>query len=195
MKKQTHGSQFVAGRNTNLASSALRHFAGYTLIELIVAVGLFSLIMALSSGAYLMMIGLNRQAQGVATGINDLSFALETMTRDIRTGSSYGCVTVATDCESGGSSFVFTNNNGVPVAYSLSDSSLRRTVDGVPTALTNPDVSIEKLTFYVSGSSPAPADYRQSRVTIVVTGTVSSGAGKTQSFTVETGATMRGSDI
>ena len=38
---------------------------GYTLIELMIAVGLFALIMMLAAGAYLMMIGISRQAQGI----------------------------------------------------------------------------------------------------------------------------------
>ena len=66
-----------------------RLVSGYTLVELIVAVGLFALVMLLAAGAYLMMIGVNRQAQGIATGIDNLSFALETMTRSIRTGTNY----------------------------------------------------------------------------------------------------------
>ena len=75
---------------------------GYTLIELIVAVGLFSFVMTLVSGAYFLMIGINRQAQSIATGINNLSFALETMSRTIRTGYDYDCGG-ASSC--GGNSF------------------------------------------------------------------------------------------
>ncbi|MFA6969108.1 MAG: prepilin-type N-terminal cleavage/methylation domain-containing protein, partial [Candidatus Paceibacterota bacterium] len=89
---------------------------GYTLIELIIAVGLFALVMLLASGAYIMMIGLSRQAQGIATGINNLSFALETMTRDIRTGTNYNCGGLG-DCSSGASVFSFKNESGVTVSY------------------------------------------------------------------------------
>lgn len=167
---------------------------GYTLIELIVAIGVFALVMTLSSGAYLMMIGLNRQAQGIATGIDSLSFALESMTRDIRTGSAYDCGG-AGDCPSGGNSFSFKNKSGTAVTYSLSGSTLEKTVGTTPSPLTDPSVTISSLTFYAVGTKPTPSDYEQSRVTIIVTGTVAAGAGKTQSFTVETGATMRGSDI
>lgn len=168
--------------------------SGYTLVELIVAVGLFSFVMTLSSGAYLMMIGLNRQAQGVAIGIDDLSFALETMTRDIRTGSAYDCGGLG-DCPSGASSFSFLNRNGVPVTYSLSGESLVKTINSTQNTLTDPSVSITSLMFYASGTAPAPADYQQSRVVIIVSGTVSTGPEKEEPFTVETAATMRGTDI
>jgi len=167
---------------------------GYTLIELIIAVGLFSLVMTLASGAYLVMISLNRQVQGIATGINDLSFALETMTRDIRTGSTYNCGGLG-DCPSGASSFSFKNKNGDQVSYSVSSSVLQKTVGTTQSAVTGPSVTISSLTFYVFGSHRVPSDYEQPRVTIIVSGMVSAGPGKTQSFTVETGATMRGSDI
>lgn len=163
---------------------------GYTLIELIIAVGLFALIMTLASEAYLVMIGINRQTQGIATGINNLSFALETMTRTIRTGTNYSCNSSG-DCSNGGANFSVRNSSGVTINYALSAAVI--TQNGV--ALTDPSVTISSLMFYASGTAKPPSDYLQSRVTIIVSGTVSSGPGKTEAFTVETGATMRGSDI
>lgn len=169
---------------------------GFTLIEIIIAVGLFTVIMTLASGAYLIMISANRQAQSVATGINNLSFALETMTRNIRTGTNYGCPTEGRDC-SGGSSFSFRNEDTTLVTYDLSASTIRETKGGVSRMLTDSSVNISSLMFYASGTAGRPSgDYRQPRVTIIVSGTVSSGPGRPpESFTIETGATMRGSDI
>lgn len=168
---------------------------GYTLIELIIAVGLFALVMTLVSGAYIVMIGLTERAQGAATGIDNLSFALETMTRSIRTGTNYDCSGPG-DCPNGYSSFSFINASNKPVSYGLSGSSIRQTVNGITGTLTDPSVTISSLTFYVSGTNPPPSDYRQPSVTVVVSGTTSAGSGgKTQSFTVETGATMRTPDL
>jgi len=149
---------------------------GYTLIELVVAIGLFALVMTLASGGYLMMIATNRQAEALSTGINNLSFAIESMTRDIRTGSGY----CATGCSS--TSFSFTDAGGSKVTYGFSG---------------GPSVTVSSLTFYTSGLSSytASGDRYQPNVTIVVSGSVSSGPGKTSSFTVESGATMRGTDI
>ena len=62
----------------------MKRARGYTLIELMVAVGLFAIVMMLASGAYLVMIGVSRQTQGIATGVDNLAFALETMTRITR---------------------------------------------------------------------------------------------------------------
>lgn len=169
---------------------ARRPHGGYTLIELVIAVGLFALIMMLASGAYLVMIGISRQTQGIATGINNLSFALETMTRSIRTGTNYSC-NGAGDCSTGGTSFSVRNSAGVATDYTLSEGVI--TQNGV--ALTDPSVTVSSLKFYASGTPKPPVDYAQPRVTIIVSGTVSPAAGKTEAFTIETGATMRGSDL
>ena len=167
---------------------------GYTLVELIVAVGLFALVMLLASGAYLMMIGLNRQAQGIATGIDNLSFAVESMTRDIRTGTNYNCGGLG-DCPSGASTFSFKNEDGTSVTYSLASGALQKTIGAAQSTLTDPSVVVSSLTFYAFGTQPAPGDYQQARVTVIISGTVTYAAGKSQPFTVETGATMRGSDL
>lgn len=184
----------------------MKKLRGYTLIELIVATGLFALIMLLASGAYLMMIGLERQAQGIATGIDNLSFAIETMTRDIRTGSAYSCGAVLDqgDCAvSGGSSFTFTPSGGgvgTGVKYELGTQSGPNgttvgdiTKDGA--VLTDPSVDITSLTFYVAGTSKSVSDNAQPHVTITISGKVLYGHGKSETFHIETGATMRGSDL
>lgn len=167
---------------------------GYTLIELVVAVGLFALVMTLASGAYLLMIDLSRQTQGIATGINSLSFALETMTRSIRTGTNYNCGDFGGDCPEGSTRFSFTNSSGEDIIYDQEGSGIVQD-DSIP--LTDPSVTISSLTFYVTGTGTiANGDYLQPHVTIAVSGTVSSGPrGTPQPFTIETGATMRGIDL
>lgn len=184
----------------------MTRFRGYTLIELIVAVGLFALVMVLASGAYLIMIGVNRQAQALSTGINNISFALESMTRDIRTGTHYNCAGSG-DC-SGGTSFSIVDATGQNVTYSRSGSSavcggatsgcITKTVNGVTSPLTDPSIDVSSVVFYAFGTAPYSVgqDINQPRVTIIVTGTAAVGPGKTpQAFTVETGATMRGTDL
>lgn len=174
-------------------ASALKN-RGYTLVELIIATGLFALVMLLASGAYLMMIGINRQAQGVSAGIDNLSFALEVMTRSIRTGSDYDCGGSG-DCPSGATTFSFTSANGEDISYSLSGNALHQTIDGSDRTLTDSSVTISSLTFYADGTGKPAGDYEQAHVSIIISGTVSYGAGESQDFTIETGATMRGTDL
>lgn len=174
---------------------------GYTLIELIIAVGLFSIIMTLASGAYFIMIDTNRRTQSIAAGVNDLAFALETMTRSIRTGASYAC-NGAGDClpPTGGDSFSFTDSNGARITYNLASSAIQETKNGgAQVPLTDSSsITVNSLTFYVSGTSPAPADTAQPHVNIVVSGSLTPDPKKpseVERFTIETGVTMRGADI
>jgi hypothetical protein len=161
-----------------------------------VAVGLFALIMTLASGAYLVMISINRQTQSITAGIDDISFALETMTRSIRTGGAYSCVGSG-DCSGGGNSFSFVNTRGATVTYSRDSSSIQETINDPQSgtqssALTDPlAITINSLTFYVSGTGKS--DPYQPHVTIIISGTTH--GKQPESFTVETGATMRGADI
>lgn len=189
MTKTAYSLQLTVCSEMLPAATSKLSARGYTLVELIIAVGLFALIMMLASGAYLVMININRQTQSIATGIDNLSFALETMTRTIRTGTNYSC-NGGGDC-SPGTTFSVTNTSGNTVSYSLSNGVI--TQNGI--ALTDPSVIVSSLVFYASGTGKPPIDYQQPRVTIVVSGIVSSGAGKTEPFTIETGATMRSSDI
>lgn len=164
---------------------------GYTLIELIVAVGVFALIMTLAAGAYLTIIGVSRQTQATTTGINGFAFALENMARAVRTGSTYNCAGLG-DCPNGGSSFSFKDYGGTTHTFDLSGGAIRQ--DG--NAITDPLVNVTSLTFYANGTAPASSgDYHQANVVIVASGTVSAGPGKTVPFTIETSATMRGSDL
>ena len=173
--------------------SGIRHPAsgsrGYTLIELVIAVGVFAVIMMLASGSYFMMISVIRQTQATASGINNLSFAIETMTRTIRTGTEYSCDDSG-DCTNGGSTFsVRSSYTGETVRYQERDGIILQ--GNVP--LTDPSVIISSLTFYAYGTQKGNG--LQPRVTFVISGDVISGAGKKESFTIESSATMRGTDI
>lgn len=170
---------------------------GYTLIELMVAVGLFAFVMTLTAGAYFMMISISRRTQALASGVDNLSFALESMTRTIRTGNTYSCDGIG-DC-SGGSSFSVKKPDGSTVRYALSSQAGEggnSTVGDIVAngvTLTSSAVDVTALDFYTSGTSKS--DALQPFVRIMISGTVILGPGKTEPFTVETSATMRGTDL
>lgn len=64
---------------------------GFTLIEMLVAVGLFSVVMLVAVSVILSIIGNNRKAQGINNVVNNLNFAIESMVRDMKTGYQYEC--------------------------------------------------------------------------------------------------------
>jgi prepilin-type N-terminal cleavage/methylation domain-containing protein len=65
--------------------------SGFTLIEVIVSLALFSVVITIAVGALLILISSNRQLQNEQSVLSNLSFALDSMTREIRTGSNYYC--------------------------------------------------------------------------------------------------------
>lgn len=67
------------------------HQAGFTLIEMIVSLAVFTTVIGISVGALLILIGTNQQLQAEQSVMTNLSFALDSMTREIRTGEYYYC--------------------------------------------------------------------------------------------------------
>ncbi|MDO8493450.1 MAG: type II secretion system protein [bacterium] len=87
MQKE-NGIQFGGG--SELTRSLSR---GFTLIEIIVATSLFTVVMLVTVGALLSLNDASRKAQSLRTVIDNLNFAVEDMNRKIRTGDSYHCYT------------------------------------------------------------------------------------------------------
>ncbi len=76
--------------------------AGFTLIEMIVSLALFSIVVVVSVGALLMLVGTNNQLQGEQSVMTNLSFALDSMTRELRTGTAYYCFSMNSPLSGGG---------------------------------------------------------------------------------------------
>ncbi len=68
---------------------------GFTLIEMIVSLAIFSLVVTMSIGSLLVLISGNQKLQGEQSVMTNLSFAIDSMTREIRTGYSYICAAVS----------------------------------------------------------------------------------------------------
>ena len=64
---------------------------GFTLVEMIVSLAVFSIVLTVSVGALLVLVATNQQLQAEQSVMTNLSFALDSMTREIRTGSGYYC--------------------------------------------------------------------------------------------------------
>lgn len=65
--------------------------SGFTLIELMVSISLFSAVMVIVIGALLALNNANRRAQAVRAVIDNLNFAMEDVTRSIRTSTAIEC--------------------------------------------------------------------------------------------------------
>jgi prepilin-type N-terminal cleavage/methylation domain-containing protein len=163
---------------------------GFTLVEMIVSVAIFATVVLIAVGALLSIIDANKKANSLRVVMENLNFAVESIARDIRTGSQYSCGGLG-DC-SGGSSLTFTDQNGIAVAYILSNGAIVRTMSGKSIAVTSPEVVIEGMTFSVTGS--ATHDGVQPRVLITIHGYAGS-QGRTQSsFSLQTSVSQRNTD-
>lgn len=71
--------------------SKQKNSSGFTLIEMIVSLGVFSMVVTTAVGAMLVLIATNQRLQAEQSVMTNLAFALDTMTREIRTGYNYYC--------------------------------------------------------------------------------------------------------
>ena len=90
---------------------------------MLVSVALFSVIMVMALGALLSLSTADRKAQALKSTVDNLNFALDSMSRAIRTGSNYHCGSLSggdcTGLSGGNNTFYFTANSGVITAYRL----------------------------------------------------------------------------
>lgn len=122
---------------------------GFSLIEVLVSLSIFTVVVTICISTLYTLIEANarsRNSQSIAT---NLSFTLDSLTREIRTGSDYYCVQSNSDfipydkgdestedCANGGSAFSFneggqsltgnTYNDSRRIAYRLLDGKLQR---------------------------------------------------------------------
>lgn len=191
---------------------------GFTLVEMIVAVALFSVVMLVCVGALLALVTANKKAQALQSVMNNLNVAVDGMVRAIRVGTTYHCgsgsYTTTADCQDGSTIFAFepyhdasltnvppwiywfaTDENGIGRLYKSEDGT---TGGGVP--ITSPDVSINSVMFYVIGSCPVHGgscnDDLQPKVLIVIKGTAGSSNIKTvTTFHIQATAVQRILDL
>ena len=174
---------------------------GYTLIELLVALGLFAIVMLTATAAYLSFINYNRIAQTSSAVINSLSFTIDTMAREIRTGTEFTCLGACS--LSGVNRLTFLSADGCTVTYRQSGASILRSESGVSPCITASDVAVTdstlniiSLLFYVRGTASSPDPQHQPMVTIVVSGdALVPNSTMRVPFQIQTGATMRVPDL
>lgn len=187
-----------------------RSMRGYTLLEMIVSVGIFSIIMLFVTGAYLTLISLDREVRATTALVTNLSFAVDSMARSIRTGNDYGCNNTGglggtgTNTTCNRFSYFDTQLSQRVTYIVKADGSIGRCTgastcsDASAISLTDPSVAIASngLTFYVRGvgTTGAAADI-QPQVTFTIRGTMLGSNNRTVDFATQTSATQRRIEI
>lgn len=195
---------------------------GYTIIETMIAVSLFVIIVMAGMGSLLNANLLQQKSQRMRSIIDSLSFVMEDMSKNLRTGYNYQCLFEEGDflpflspatsnpksCPSGGWGIVFEYANGDPNddidqwVYYIYDDHIYKTTAGPNTdtinyvQLTPAEVVIDTTEsgFFVDGAEPPPGDSKQPFVTIKLVGTITFKNIVTP-FTLQTSVSQRQIDI
>lgn len=191
---------------------------GFTLVEMIVSIGLFTIVLFISTSAFLAVLNADRKSRATRTAIDNLNLSLEDMSRRIKTGTTYNCGGGAgtADCPLGSTVIAITDQNDERIIYkrgvgtgsittgngvsgcgsvlfSATQGCLVRDKAGTVIAVTGKDIDIKNLRFVVNGTTPLP-DTAQPYVVVLVDGATI--AGKiTSAFTLQTIVTQRMYDI
>lgn len=160
---------------------------GFTLIEVMVSVSVFAIILTVGIGSLLTINNAYRKSQTERVVIDNLNFALESMSREIRTGSQYTCGGV---CDSNGNSSIkFINSDGDMVVYDFDLNGGQGRIMKNGTGLTDPSfVVIDNLKFFVLGGDQTDTVQPYVIITISATTTASN---QQSHFTLETSVSQR----
>ena len=148
--------------------------AGFTLVELMIAVALFTIIVAIAIGGFTNALRTQRQVSSLIATQSNISLALEQMTREIRTGYLF-CHDVDVNTPNGKcgtciissppsaltwtcSALDYYTADGTHVNYSMVSGGLIRTVIddttglSTPNSITGDNVNVQKLKFVLFGN-------------------------------------------
>ena len=139
---------------------------GFTLIEMIVSMGIFAVVITMAMSAFLNISNIQNKAMAVRAVNDNLNFAIEAMMREIRTGNDYS---------SDGVSFSFVGSNDCLTKFALQNNRITKEVISgsgctvtIPLDMTSGELTISTLIFILDGENVA--DGQQPRVTVIVTG-------------------------
>ena len=191
---------------------------GFTLLEMLVSLGLFAIVMLTVTGAYFTLIGLDRQARASNQVVNNIAFAVDAMARGIRAGTNFQCLNGSPDANGNSTNgtctqFAYTdanltsssNPNGETVVYILKsngtigecENSLGNTtcLSSNASSITDPAITVSELAFYVQGAG-STANSQQAEALFVIKGSMpSDSSGHVASFVIEEAATQRLIDL
>ena len=146
---------------------------GFTMAELLVAIGLFSVVVAIAAGGFVNALRAQSQAAALIAANSNVSLALEQMAREIRTGFEF-CAGAQVCAPASNpvvkDELVFKNARSETVTYRLANNAIERGVGGANFAkITGDNAVIRSLSFLPFGNLGAGVgDAYQPRVTISV---------------------------
>ena len=121
---------------------------GFTIIELLVAMSLFLVLVAVATGTFIQTLRTQRIITELTAANDNATQVIEQMSREIRTGFSF--------VDSTDTTLKFVNYRNEQVSYKLVGGSISRCVGGCQSdtdflPITAPEVKVERLKFTNSG--------------------------------------------
>lgn len=135
--------------------------SGFTLVEMIVAMGLFLVVIAITTGAFIHILRTQHETVAILAAEGNSSSAIEQIAREARTGQGFSVV-------NGELYFTNAQNNSVVYRLNSTTSAVERSGDGGTTfePITADNVLVKNLQFILfSGTAGNPYPYR---ITIVI---------------------------
>ncbi len=139
---------------------------GFTLLELMVALGIFSVVMLIAVDGFVRSLRTQRQASAFSFVNSNLSTVIEQMAKEIRTGKNFCANGIL--CGSS-SQLSFVNANNKTVTYCFDSGSIKKNIGQDCSSgqkITGENVSVQYLNFIISGNRGN--DSFPPRVTILV---------------------------
>jgi prepilin-type N-terminal cleavage/methylation domain-containing protein len=128
--------KYKVSNNMNLYIKKIKDQCGVSLIELVVAIGLFAVVMLSATQIFKMVVDGQRNAVSAQNVQENIRYALEKMSKEIRTAqiSNVNCYAEAVNkvfnTDAGGNKIYFKNKDNNCVTYFLENNRLKTTVVG-----------------------------------------------------------------
>jgi len=172
---------------------------GFTLLELIVSIGLFLIAVTIGLGAVASLYNANNKSQSLSSIVNNLNYSIEGMARVMRFSNVYHCgssgtLTAPQSCAAGDTSVAVTTAAS-SIIYRFVGSRIESSTDSGASyrPVTGSDVTIQNARFYVFNTTPG--DNRQPYVLMVIKGYSGVKPSAQTSFDIETLVSQRTLDI
>jgi prepilin-type N-terminal cleavage/methylation domain-containing protein len=198
LKQKNNSSHFIKLYSICVKRSPEKS-KGFTLIELMVSLSIFSIITLAATGSFLVTLNAAKKARALSFAMDNVNYAMESMTRSIRMGTDYVCKTntisliadpVPSNCASGNSiTFTPQERPGQRVGYMVVNGVLNRYDNSnTAVAIVAPNVRIDAFRLTVKGA--LPSETIQPSVYIVMRGSITI-KGVAQPFAIQTMASQR----
>ena len=137
---------------------------GFTLIEILVSLGVFMTVMTITMAAFLNISDIQKKTEAFRKVNDNLNFTMEAMMREIREGRSYS---------NSGISFSFDDKSGNRITYALNNLNndggyIERKIGNDSQRMTSDGINITNLSFSVRGQETG--DRQQPLVIISISG-------------------------